>query len=387
MARKRILSTLDTSIAYEAVGLDLAKTDMTLAAFDSDHKEPYFIDRIPYDKLYELLANMAPTLVAMEPCSGAHQIAEQIQALGHEVMMISGRHVQAWVKDHYNGQKTDLNDAFAILNLAYDRWLTPIRGKTREECRLLALQASYRQLKGQRTKTMVHVKATLHAWGFPIRTGSFNQKALRELIDANREAFGGEMAETLHLMIDRVRGLDHDIATVLKLLTEATKRDPRAFLLRSIPGFGVLTTSRWCAVMGDIARFDSPKQTMAFIGLVPNNRITGHHTETSSGREARGQGRMSKRGDKMLRSLCILGAASLCMLVRKDRLQDCPFVASIKARLASPRPWFKVLVYVAAKLVRIATALLKYGEKFSFEKAGISKAVLKQWELEQAKAA
>ena len=39
------------------------------------------------------------------------------------------------------------------------------------------------------------------------------------------------------------------------------------------------------------------------------------------------------------------------------------------------------------KLVRIATALLKYGEKFSFEKAGISKAVLKQWELEQAKAA
>ena len=165
MARKRTLSTLDTSIAYEAVGLDLAKEDVALAAFDSEHKEPYLIDRISYDKLYELLADMAPTLVAMEPCSGAHQIAEQIQELGHEVMMISGRHVQAWVKDHCNGQKTDLNDAFAILNLAYDRWLTPIRGKTREECRLLALQASYRQLKGQRTKTMVHVKATLHAWG------------------------------------------------------------------------------------------------------------------------------------------------------------------------------------------------------------------------------
>ena len=148
-----------------------------------------------------------------------------------------------------------------------------------------------------------------------------------------------------------------------------------------------MTTSRWCAVMGDIARFDSPKHTMAFIGLVPNNRITGHRTETSSGREARGQGKMSKRGDKMLRSLCIMGAGSLCLMVRNDRLPDCPFVASIKERLASPRPWFKVLVYVAAKLVRIATALLNYGETFSFEKAGISKAVLKQWELEQAKAA
>ena len=103
MARKRILSTLDTSIAYEAVGLDLAKEDVALAAFDTEHKEPYLIDRISYDKLYALLADMAPTLVAMEPCSGAHQIAEQIEALGHEVMMISGRHVQAWVKDHCNG--------------------------------------------------------------------------------------------------------------------------------------------------------------------------------------------------------------------------------------------------------------------------------------------
>ena len=36
----------------------------------------------------------------------------------------------------------------------------------------------------------------------------------------------------------------------------------------------------------------------------------------------------------------------------------------------------KALVNVAAKLVRIATALLKYGETFGFEKARISKADL-----------
>lgn len=89
MARKRTLSTLDTSISYEAVGLDLAKEDVALAAFDPDHKEPYLIDRISYDKLYALLADMAPTLVAMEPCSGAHQIAEQIEALGHEREFLS----------------------------------------------------------------------------------------------------------------------------------------------------------------------------------------------------------------------------------------------------------------------------------------------------------
>ena len=48
MARKRPLSILDTSISYKAVGLDMA-----LAAFNSDLKEPYLIDRIAYDKRYE----------------------------------------------------------------------------------------------------------------------------------------------------------------------------------------------------------------------------------------------------------------------------------------------------------------------------------------------
>ena len=61
MARKRTLSTLDTSIAYEAVCLDLAKEDVAIAAFGPDHEGPYLIDRMPYDKLYELLADMAPT--------------------------------------------------------------------------------------------------------------------------------------------------------------------------------------------------------------------------------------------------------------------------------------------------------------------------------------
>lgn len=51
MARKRPLSILDTSIAYETVGLDMA-----LAAFNSDHKKPNLIDRIAYDKRYEFAA-------------------------------------------------------------------------------------------------------------------------------------------------------------------------------------------------------------------------------------------------------------------------------------------------------------------------------------------
>ena len=47
MARKRTLSTLDTSIAYEAVGLDLAKEDTAIAAFGPDHEGPYLMTVCP----------------------------------------------------------------------------------------------------------------------------------------------------------------------------------------------------------------------------------------------------------------------------------------------------------------------------------------------------
>ena len=46
-------------------------------------------------------------------------------------------------------------------------------------------------------------------------------------LERRADALKHLMAETLHLMINRVRDFDHDIATVLKLLPEAAKREPR----------------------------------------------------------------------------------------------------------------------------------------------------------------
>ena len=63
--------------------------------------------------------------------------------------------------------------------------------------------------------------------GVPNPHGFLQPEGPHELIEANRDLFGDEVAETLHLMINRVRDLDHDIATVLKLLPEAAKREPR----------------------------------------------------------------------------------------------------------------------------------------------------------------
>ena len=75
MARKRTLSTLDTSIAYEAVGLDLAKEDVALPHSILNTRNLISLTEIPDDRpAPRFWPYMAPTLVAMEPCSGAHRI-------------------------------------------------------------------------------------------------------------------------------------------------------------------------------------------------------------------------------------------------------------------------------------------------------------------------
>lgn len=47
--------------------------DAAIAALCSDHEGALLIDQMPYEKLFALMADLAPTLVPMEPCGSAKQ--------------------------------------------------------------------------------------------------------------------------------------------------------------------------------------------------------------------------------------------------------------------------------------------------------------------------
>jgi transposase len=56
------------------------------------------------------LANMAPCLIGMEACVGAHHLSRKLQAHGHDARLMSAKYVRAYSK----GQKNDFRDAEAI---------------------------------------------------------------------------------------------------------------------------------------------------------------------------------------------------------------------------------------------------------------------------------
>ena len=79
------------------IGLDLAKTLFQVHGVTS---EGYVVVRrqLRRSELLSFFGKLAPCLVGMEACGGAHYWAREIAALGHEVRLIPPAYVKPYVK-------------------------------------------------------------------------------------------------------------------------------------------------------------------------------------------------------------------------------------------------------------------------------------------------
>ena len=91
------------------VGIDLAKNVFAVHAVDRDGR--VVLRRlVGRGKLAELIAQLAPSLIGMESCTGAHEWARRFQALGHSVRLMA----PIFVAPYRKSGKNDGNDAEAI---------------------------------------------------------------------------------------------------------------------------------------------------------------------------------------------------------------------------------------------------------------------------------
>ena len=385
MSKKNTRNALDTSLSYAVIGLDLAKADCAVAAVPCADDELGLIDRMDYESLFEQAEKLGPTLFAMEPCCGYSQISLRLQNMGHEVKVISGHAVKNWIATHKSNQKTDLNDATALAKLAlYDHDLQPIRVKNVEECRIASVQAIRIQLRTQATKSLVCFKSLCQCWGIVIRRGSLNTKKMAEAVAAVEKLLGVEVASSLMILRDAYKFTMKQINALDKLLDALVEANEQARTMKTVLGIGTQTAARLAVTTGDIKRFPMPRSYVAYFGLAPRNIITGHSgTPSPSKRGAlkpvssRGQGKVSRRGDRVARSFIIQGAGLRCyMLYCKDMLPECQLRRWLHEQIKRGKPYGKIIVSLAAKLLRIVWALLTYGEKFDSHKAGVPRSVL-----------
>ncbi len=129
--------------------------------------------------------------------------------------------------------------------------------------------------------------------------------------------------------------------SLLEMADETTRR------LTTIPGVGPIIAATVRVSIPDPAAFQSGRDLAAWIGITPRANSGGGNERI---------GRISKRGNKQLRTLLIVGATSILKQARRGmRLPS--WIISLMAR----RPYKVVAVALANKMARMVWALLVKG--------------------------
>ena len=171
------------------ISIDLTKNIFQVCVSTHPYKRIESNRKIKRRDLLAYLQSFVPTSIVMEACYSAHYWGREFQKLGHHVMLIPAQHVKPFVR----GNKTDHNDAVAILEASYRPNIRFVPVKTIEQQDVQLLLKS-RELKvGQRTSLINQLRGFLSEYGLVIpQTRQALKKAIplscRKLINTNCKA-------------------------------------------------------------------------------------------------------------------------------------------------------------------------------------------------------
>ena len=142
---------------------------------------------------------------------------------------------------------------------------------------------------------------------------------------------------------------------VIEILETLCIQVPNAEKLLNIKGVGILTVASFLGEVGDIRRFDSPKQIQKLAGLAI--------TENSSGKY-KGQSSISKRGRKLLRYTLFQVVMSMIMHLPEFRELHRYYTT----RTRNPLKGKQSKVALCCKTIRIFYTLLTKGVEYDGQK-------------------
>mgnify|MGYP001218565485 FL=1 len=339
-------------MAIVFVGIDLAKNVFAVHGVIDAGRAELVRPSVRRDALLPLLAGLPPCVIGMEACSGAHEWARQLQALGHTVRLMAPKFVAPYRLSGRRG-KNDAADAQAICEAVQRPNMRFVPVKSVHDQARLCVHRVRQGFVEQRTGIINRIRGLLAEFGIvlPQKAQVVRRSAhehLEELPGWANTAVGDCLSE-LHRLDERVAEYDRHI-------TAMAQADERARRLMSVPGIGPTTATALLASVGNGHDFKHARQLAAWLGLVPG--------QYSSGGKQR-LGRITKAGDSYLRTLLIMGARAVLASAagKTDRLSRWALA------LAERRGWGRAVVAIAAKNARIAWALLRRAEPFVVQPA------------------
>ena len=182
-------------------------------------------------------------------------------------------------------------------------------------------------------------------------------KRAKTLIEAAEHSVGNKEGAVsarmeIRMLIEDYESRNARLQEVMALMEELVKEIPMAEKLLEIKGVGIKTVSGFLAEVGDISRFDNPKELQKLAGLAL--------VENSSGKY-KGETTISRRGRKRLRYLLFEVAMSL--VGKNPEFGELHHYYT--TRKQNPLKKMQSLMAVAAKVIRVFYAILTKGVDYN----------------------
>ena len=180
--------------------------------------------------------------------------------------------------------------------------------------------------------------------------GHYSKAKATEIRDAAKCSIGSVMpAKSLELKhtISMISILDDEIAEIesaIKLIMDKLNSP-----IMSIPGINYRMASMILAEIGDISRFSSPDQILAYAGMSPSTYQSGQLTSSYA--------HMEKRGSRYLRYALFNATKFVCMW-------DPTFSNYLAKKRSEGKHYNVAITHAAKKLVRLIYALETKGESY-----------------------
>jgi transposase len=336
------------------LGIDLSKHSFQGCLLDRDNTE-IFNRKYTRKSLINWLSKQKPMMVAIEACGSAHYWARMIKRMGHQVKILAPTSVTAFRLGH----KTDATDARAIAIAARQPGVKVVAAKTDEQQGLQGVERIRQHLSDHLTATSNMIRGLLAEFGFVISIGkkALKSKAHDLLEDAENElpmSIRVQLIDSLSYYLE----LEERLKLIEKARDQLINQHECCRQLMQLESVGPVNAMGLYLSLGDQGRsFKNGREASACIGLTPKQYSTGGVVTMG--------GIGKKRANKRLRSSLVQGARSVVQkLVKRDPKNSKEvWLKSLIERRGQGR----AAVALANKTIRVAWAMLHYGDDFNHQ--------------------
>ncbi|MEZ9130124.1 IS110 family transposase, partial [Vibrio splendidus] len=245
------------------------------------------------------IANMPLMRIGVEACGGAHYWARTLNKLGLDARIMAVK----YVIPYRTKGKNDLNDAVAICEAVQRPSTRFVPVKSPEQQAILSVHRMREHWVRERTALMNRMRALLSEFGLiiPVGRSSLMKHVPLMLEDAENEL--PHLARTVIADAYHHLGeLNQRIADTEQVFDSFAKVSANIQRVMKVRGIGPQTATAILASIGNGSQFDKSRDFSAWLGLVPKQYSTGGKPRL---------GRITKHGDKYLRTLLVHGARTV----------------------------------------------------------------------------